>query len=408
MRLGRPAAATAIWITCLAGHVVGAAQPAETDQVQVEPLQCWRDVGSDAVRVGEPFTMRVTCAVIETAAATTVPNEVALAPETIDVSPFEVIGGQRFPDVRDGPWRYFQYQYTLRIIDEHLFGENVEVPPLELQYHIERSLDGGSALPGRELRYVLPPHPIRVVSLVPQNAEDIREPAGDTFGDADARLFRANLAGLVASALGIVAVGFLILALLRLRRAWRGNAPKSEKLSIPDSVVVRRALAELTALQNSTQEQGWNPTLVGRALAAFRLAGAAALSTPVAQEPVRSGRADREGQLTVRRGLWRPKTTALSASVTARSVAREIDHRRQLNPDDSSLGLLDGLQEAFHTFTVARYTPTGAMPSDQMTSDLDRGIGAVRQLRLRTWAPVQHTTRLIESTRGWWSDVWAR
>ena len=330
-----------------------------------------------------------------------------LAPETIDVSPFEVIDGQRFPDVIDGPWRYFQYQYTLRIIDEHLFGEDAEVPPLELQYHIERSLDGGSALPGRELRYVLPPHPIRVMSLVPENAEDIREPAGDTFGDAEARLFRANLAGLVASAIGVVAIGFLILALLRLVRAWQGNAPKSEKL-ISDAVVVRRALAELTALQNATQEQGWNPTLVGRTLAAFRLAGAAALSTPVAQEPVRSGQADREGQLTVRRGLWRPRTTALSASVTARTVSRELEHRRQLHPEDSSLSLLEGLRNAFHTFTVARYTPNAGMPTDQMTTELDRGIAAVRQLRRRTWAPVQHTTRLIGSIRGWWSDVWAR
>ena len=70
MRLRRTAAATAILVTSLlAGHVALAAQPAEPDQVQVDALRCWRNVGGDAVRVGEPFTMTVTCAVIETPAA---------------------------------------------------------------------------------------------------------------------------------------------------------------------------------------------------------------------------------------------------------------------------------------------------------------------------------------------------
>ena len=407
MRHRRRVATIVVWVISVGGHLVSAAQPAETDQVPVDALQCWRDIGRPSVTVGEPLTMTVTCAVIETDTATTVPNEVALAPETIDVSPFEVIEGQRFPDVRDGPWRYFQYQYTLRIIHEDLFGQDIEVPALELQYHIERTLDGGSALPGRQLRYVLPPYPIRIVSLVPENAEDIRERAGETFGAADTRLFRARLAVLVASALGVVAVGFLALALLRMRREWQGSLPKRETL-IPDAVVVRRALTELTELQDATQEHGWNPTLVARALTALRLAGATALSAPVTQELVLADRSDREGQLRVRRGLWRRETTALSAAVTPGVVAREIEHRRGLHPDDSSLSLLENLLEAFRTFTVARYTPHGSMPTDQMTSELDRGIAAVRQLRFRTLAPVQRATRLIESARGWWSERWVR
>ena len=395
------------WLMCLTGHVVWAAQTAVPKQVQLDALQCWRDLGSHSVRVGERFTMMVTCGVIETDAATTVPNEVALSADTIDLSPFEVVGGQRFPDVRDGPWRFFQYQYTLRVIDETLFGQDVEIPALELQYHIERTLDGGSTLPGRELRYILAPHPIRILSLVPENAENIRELAGETFGAVDARLFRANSAVLVAAAIGVVAIGFLTLALLRLRTEWGGHAPRSEQL-IPVAVVARRATTELTALQKATQEQGWNPTFVGRALAALRLAGAAALSAPVAQEPVRSGRAHREGQLSIRRGLWRRRTTALSAAVTAGAIALEIEHRRGRRPDDASLDSLENLQAAVHVFTVARYSPPGCIPTDQMTNELERVIGAVRQLRLRALVPVQRTARLVESARDWWSDVWAR
>ena len=407
MRHTRRPGVMAVWVMCLAGQLVLAAQPAEPEHVQVDALQCWRDLGSHSVRVGERFTMMVTCGVIETDTATTVPNEVALSADTIDVSPFEVVEGRRFPDVRDGPWRFFQYEYTLRVIDESVFGQDVEIPALELQYHIERTLDGGPTLPGRELRYVLAPHPIRIMSLVPENAENIREPAGETFGAVDARLFRANLAMLVAAAIGVVAVGFLVLALLRLRSDWRERAPKSQQL-IPVSAIVRRALTELTALQDATQEEGWNPTFVGRALAALRLAGAAALSTPVAQESVRPGRADREGQLSIRRGLWQRRTTALSAAVTAGAIVKEIEHRRRRRPDDASLDCLENLQAAFRTFTVARYAPHGSIPTDQMTNELDRVIGAVRQLRLRASAPVQRTTRLVESARNWWSEVWAR
>mgnify|MGYP001173169843 CR=1 FL=1 len=406
MRQPRRFAVITVWLICLSWHVVLAAQLDEPEQVQIDALQCWRDLGSHSVRVGEQFTMMVTCGVIETDAATTVPNEVALSANSIDLSPFEIVGGQRFPDVRDGPWRFFQYQYIVRVIDENLFGQDVEIPALELQYHIERRLDGGSTLPGRELRYTLAPIPIRILSLVPEDAENIRELAGETFGAVDARLFRANLAVLVAAAIGVVAVGFLILALLRLREEWRGPTPESTQL-IPVSVVVRRALKELTALQDETQEQGWNPSFVGRTLAALRLAGAAALSAPIAEEPVRAGHAYREGQLHIKRGTWRRRSIALSAAVTAGAIATEIEHRRGRRPDDAWLDRLETLQAAFHTFTVARYSPHGSVPTEKMTSELDRVIGVVRELRLRALAPVKRTARLVESVRHWWSEVWA-
>ena len=239
-------------------------QPAEpgTEQVQVDALQCWRDVRSQAVSVGEPFTMTITCGVVETDAATTVLNEVSLAPETIDLSPFEVIEGRRFEDVRDGPWRFSQYHYTLRVIDEEVFGQDVEIPELELLYHIERSLDGGSALPGRELRYILPAVSVRVLSLVPDSADDIRGLQGETFGDADARLFRSNLSLLVAGALGVLALGCLIAAAVHSRRHRRGAAPQTDR-PVSDGAVMRRALSELTALQRTSQAEGWNEQAAG-------------------------------------------------------------------------------------------------------------------------------------------------
>ena len=140
------------------------------------------------------FDMLVTCGVAETEAARAVPDLAGLEPESLAVSPFEVLEGERYDDLVRGPQRFFQYRYTLRILGEDYFGADVELPALNVRYRIERSLDGGPVLEGRELTYALPPEPVRVLALVPVEVADIRELPGETFGDAEARLFRASFA----------------------------------------------------------------------------------------------------------------------------------------------------------------------------------------------------------------------
>ena len=401
-------AGIALLLTVIPGLALPAVQPPETDQVEVEALQCWRDLSSVAVQVGESFTMTVTCSVVESDTAITVLDETSLAPETIDLAPFDVIEGERFADVRDGPWRSFQYRYTLRVLDGDLFGQDVNIPALELSYHIERTLGGGTALPGREHRYVLPSEPIRVLSLVPQDARDIQGIPSLSFGDADRQQLRSTLGLFAAAALGVAALGFLVAAASRAGREWRRSA-SAARLAVPDSAVAARALTELTTVQHSTQDQGWNDDLVGRALAALRLAGAAALSTTVAEELVDDvGGVDRDGQLRIRRGLWRPKTTALSSSVTPSAVDAEIKRHLAQGPDDSSLDALGTLQNALRLFTIARYSPAGRIPTDELTGELDRGIGAVRKLRLRTRRPVRLATTSVATARDWWHNRWAR
>ena len=190
-----------------------AADPADMEMREMQPvdaLQCWRRVDRNAVRIGEHFTMTVTCRVVETETARAVPDEAALQPQSIDVAPFEVLDGQRYADVRDESGRLFQFHYTLRVIGEDDFGVDVEIPALEFNYHIDRMLDASAVRPGRELTYVLPAEPIRILSLVPAQIEDIRDVGVETFGAAEARRFRANAALLAAAVLGIVALGLLV------------------------------------------------------------------------------------------------------------------------------------------------------------------------------------------------------
>ena len=83
------------------------------------------------------------------------------------MSPFDIVGGQRFRDILNAPRKFFQYQYTMRVLGEEFFGKEITLPRLQITYRVQNSLQGGAALQGRETQYSLVPVPIRVLSLVP-------------------------------------------------------------------------------------------------------------------------------------------------------------------------------------------------------------------------------------------------
>ena len=397
-----------------------AAQPGP-DMVAMEAMQCWRRIASHAVHVGERFDMVLTCAVVDAGTARVVPDLAWLEPETLGVSPFEVLDGERYDDVVRGPRRFFQYRYALRIIGEDYFGLDVELPPLELRYRIERSIDGGTATEGRELAYVLPPESIRVLSLVPATAVDIRELPGETFGDVEARLFRANLIGIAATAIGVAGAGVLLLGAVRARREWRGVVAVRED-GVPAWRVARTTLGELRAVRDATAAQGWTGDLVARALAALRIAAALALGRPVARRTggaVGHGTAvdgtavDPEGRLPVRRGLFGRETVFVSSALTERDIDRELPRVRA----ESAAGApaIETLRAGLAGFARARYgsvsevpadNPAPAAPADDLTADLDAGIVALQSLQVELFEPIRRWRRLSGSWRVWAANRW--
>lgn len=375
-----------------------AAQPG-ADRVAVEALQCWRRLASHAVHVGERFDMVLTCAVVDTDAARVVPDLARLEPETLGVSPFEVLDGERYEDVTRGPRRFFQYRYALRIIGEDHFGLDVELPPLELRYRVERSLDGGAAAEGRERAYVLPPESVRVLSLVPAAAVDIRELPGETFGDVEARLFRANLTGMAALALGVLAAGVLLLGAVRAARGWSGaRAPR--EAGAPAWRVARTVLGELRAVRDAAA-QGWTADLVARALAALRVAAALAIGRPVAQRA--SGSADDpEGRLVVRTGPFGRETVLVSSALTGRDVDRTLP--RAEAPVDAPA--VEALRAGLAGFAAARYGPADEASAEDLAAGLEAGIEAARSLQVELFAPVRRWRRLRAGWREWAANRW--
>ena len=392
------------------GQPGGAAAAGAQSEVAGEPtdaLRCWRRVAAGFVRVGEHFTMTLTCRVVETDRARAVPDLAGLEPETLDAPPFDVLRGERFADVRAGAERLFQYHYTLRLGGEDHFGADVEIPPLELNYRIERQLEDGTLLPGRELTYVLPAESIRVVSLVPEDGGAIRGLEPGTLGAAEARGFRARLALLVAAGLGIVALGLLALGVRRARRERRGAAARAARPA-PAAAVAWAVTGELTALRELSLTAGWTPAAIQRALTALRLAAAVALGRPLAE---RAGGADGEplaGELRIRTGLLRARSVVVSSAVTPGLLANAAARGGAATAAAAcSDGDLERLRDALAAFSAARYARGGEPDGDLLAAELDSGLAATRPLRVRTLAAVRRVEQAAAAVRDWWRS-WTR
>src|SRR5712675_1182439 len=159
-----------VWALLL---VAMAATAAAAQTVQTDPLQCWWRTSAGAVRVGEPFTVVLTCAVLETDAATVVVDQTRLEPSVVQFAPFEVLGGTHGADLRSDQRRFFQYEYRLRLIADGMFGKDVALPETKISYRVQSKVGQNTAIQGRDQTYMLPPQSIRVMSLVPADASDI-------------------------------------------------------------------------------------------------------------------------------------------------------------------------------------------------------------------------------------------
>ena len=383
------------------------AQRGGAGEVEVDALQCWRRIARHAVHVGERFDMVLTCAVVETDAARAVPDTATLDPATLAVSPFEVLDGERFGDIVRGSRRFLQYRYVLRIIGEDYFGLDVELPPLEVTYRIERSLDGLAAVEGRELAYVLPPESVRVLSLVPAAAGDIRELPGETFGDAEARLFRANAAALAAAAFGVAALGALLVAGARARRERRGTVRTGPE-RLAGWRVAGAALGELRSVEAASQVDGWTAELVARALPALRVAGAVAIGQPIAQVPAgKSGRdVDGDGRVPVARRWFGSTRAHVSSPVTALRMQREA--RRMDGADAAEAVAAASIADALAFFTRVRYAAPVELRPEALSGHLDTVVRAVQALQVAALPPMRLLGRLRAAWREGVARVWPR
>ena len=344
----------------------------------VEPIRCWWQSSAGAVTIGEAFDVTLTCAVLDTEAVQVVPDESRLGVASIQVAPFEILGGSHPPDAHRGPRRFFQYRYSLRLIDADSIGRDVNVPVLPIQYRVHSRVSANASLEGRDLTYLLPPLPIKVLSLVPADAADIRD-GGDAGLDAVESLrFRTNLFQIVAVALGAIAAVVALLAFLPLTRRTK-IAARADDGRLPDRAVLHHVAEELESVKREAAIEGWTDAVTARALAALRIVASHAIERVSSQKPLAPGAPTPEGRLAAAHG-W-PKATRVSVSspVTADDVGRAGSKLA----DSVSLTTrhhLEGLQQGIAALTAAMYRQSPVRDSHELDEAVRHGASVARTL----------------------------
>src|SRR3954468_3796040 len=348
-------------VSATAGAQPKATPSDRAESVEVDPIRCWWRTSAGSVRLAEPFDLALTCAVLETEAVQVVPDESRLGNGVIAMAPFEVVTGSHPADLHSASRRFFQYLYTLRLINADAIGRDVRIPDVQIHYRVNSKVAANTALQGRDLVYVMPAISVRVASMVPADAADIRDAPGEPFTAAEALDFRASVLEIVGIALVALGALMTLLMLVRVARGSRRRTP-AEQRQIGAGSLVSVAARELADVQKDREQQGWNPALVARALAAPRVAAAAALGRPINQRPTTGPAEAGEGRL-IGRGPRKGTSRVVSAAVTPADVAQQI---ARLPAGSSRAGRLEALRSALETFTVAGY---GREASDQNSLD---------------------------------------
>lgn len=395
--VGLVAAGTTGLAAQAAPQASGAAQNVEADGIR-----CWWRTSLSAIRFGEPFNLVLTCAAVENATTTVVVDHSRLDPAVMQFPPFEVISGVRGTDLHSDNRRFFQYQYTLRLLNGDLFGNDVIIPGQQINFKIQTQVGRGEAVTGRDHVYLLPPGSIRVLSLVQDDAADIRDQPGWTFGDIDAQRFRARVFVIVAGALFAIGGAVLLLALVRLVRQFRTPVHGDLRV-VSDTSILRGAGRELADVRAQAQAGGWTHDLVSRALAALRIAGTIALGRRVSQTLAERKSAS-EGQVVVRGGFLGRKKVLASGSVTADAVARELPRTRS----EGGRQALQDLQTALARFTAAEFGRAGAFDGVALDESVTSAFAVLRRLRMAHLWPVRKFRELTARMAAVGNRAWSR
>lgn len=353
-----------------------------------EPIRCWRQVSSGAISIGETFTVVLTCAVYEGDNAQVVPDESRLGVASIQMAPFEILGGSHPPDVRRGSRRFFQYDYQLRIISPDAIGTDINVPPLTISYRVHSRVGAAATLEGRDLSYVMPMMPIKVLSLVPADATDIRDASEASLAAVDSLRFRSSLFQVLTLTFGALAAVMVVLALIPLARST-STVAAAERDRIPDRSILDVVVKELGEVQSQAAHDGWTDDRIARAAGLIRIVAAAAIEQPISQRPLAAGEATPDGRLRVAHGMIRPVVASVSSAVTSDDVTRAHAERGSAF-STTRLQQLEGLRDGLAQLNMALYRRDAVKDAGALDDAIRHAIIVGREIAgerswLRQW-----------------------
>lgn len=389
--------------TCPGGRLGAQSPGTPSAETASDSIRCWWKSAKDAVLVGEQFTLVLTCGVLETSRVRTVADAKQFQATALPLAPFEVLGSTPHDDIQSPPWRYFQHEYTLRLLGEEFFGQDVDIPALKITYGMRLASTGEAE--GRDQTIVLPALPMRVHSVVPRNARNIRDEPNETFGDIEARLGRARSALTAAGIFFGFTLVLLGLAVRQMVGRYHERAP-ARKRPLPAKAVLRGCFRAIGLLQSDVAREGWTEEIVGRALALLRIAGAVATGRPVAQRTVETNVEGQAGQLVVDGRMLPRRRTLVSAATTADAIARQLATGEARTPEVRTA--LEQIRDSLRVFNAAHYSRNGHLDTTALDAALADGTSALRRLRVSTRWPVRAADALSPSTSRRRVAMWSR
>ncbi|HEY2151706.1 MAG TPA: hypothetical protein VGH34_12925, partial [Vicinamibacterales bacterium] len=256
---------------------------------------------------------------------------------------------------------------------------DVQLPELKLSYRVQSKVSQNTSLQGRDQSYMMPAASVRVLSLVPADASDIRDAATETFSDLDQRALRANLFVVVGTVMFVLAGLLAMLVLVRLFARLRKPATVTQRL-IADSTILRGISRELSAIRRERNDNGWTAALAGRALSAMRIIAAFAIDRKVGHMPAAVIGTAEDGRLIVKTGWPRTKRIAVSGSITPQVVGRAA---AVAGTSASRQQLLTSIEQALQTLTTAGYGRAETFDDGALDQALETGVRALRSVRIR-------------------------
>jgi len=355
---------------------------ARQDADAVDPIRCWWRTSAGAVAIGETFTASLTCAVRDEATTRVTLDESKLGAAVIQLAPFEVLGGSHPGDLRSATHRFAQYHYTVRIIDRDVIGHDASFPNLQLNYNVQTRV-GSDSVDGRDRVYLVPGQAVRVLSLVPADADDIRDSRAESFSTVETLRFRGRALRIVAFALAALGVLMLAPAALRLARGTGRKAPAANR--VEDRAVVSDAIRVLTRIEGE-RAAGWTRDLAAEAASVTRVVAACALDRRPSQRPLVGEVAAMDGRLAVRHGWLRRTQVSVASAVTASDLDRALDALPLKTPAPTRQ-VLEDLRFALARMTVAIYGRGGELDAAALDESLRAATRAANAWHRRHWWP---------------------
>lgn len=381
-----PCSATLAAVLLLAAGAAFAQAPAAGSPVEADPVRCWWRTDHASITMGEPFTAVLTCAALETPSTKVVVDRSRLDPTVMALPPFDVLSGSTAEDAVTASRRFFQYTYQLRLLNDTAFGQDLKLQGLTIGYRIDTATGEGTTSQGRDQTYVLPALTIRVLSLVANDARDIRDATSLTFGDLESRRFRARVLRILGWLAYALAGAVAALGLAKLYAGMRVPAAATTNL-VSDRAILKGAGRQLAEVSRERQSAGWTDDLVGRASAALRVVASYAIGRPAAQLAVARTAEQHDGQFLLSDGWIRRRRALVSAAVTPQDLA-------------AGTGQVQAVSDGLASVTASRFG-RAALDEGALDAAISTARGLADSLAFKELWPLRQWRKLTGAIARW-------